>query len=927
MLGSLLVGAPVTEKETDTHSLQKEKSARKNKDHSLVKSEAEILVEIEAKILEVDEDAFLDAYKDLEGSPSVIPDSQANILLNALTREEATVLLCAPRITVKNGEKATIKVGQEIPTEKVVSEAQVNSLLQQVLAKSKEEVMKILRGVDENAPLHQQLMIAFELAVTPTVQKNNQIHLQLNPKVRHFDGFIEYGGPSDPTGGIGFSKRLPSVIRMPIFSVRKTATQTTTLSNGATVIIGGLSSKKIKINDDKIPVSTESNQTRSLIMFVSAKIASTESSPERENINRLEELIAEREHIYHQTKEKEKLRTEQKLNEDHSLVKSEAEILVEIEAKILEVDEDAFPDAYKDLEGSPSVIPDSQASILLNALTREEATDLLSTHHITVKNGEKAEIKVVQEFVFPSFPTGKPSTQATGEGDGRQVREIGFELSVTPTVQKNYQNQFIDLQLSRKITELDGFVEYGGPSDPTGGIGFSKRLPPGILMPVFSVRKIAPQFTVLDGTTVIIGELSRKEEKNYNYKIPVSTESNQTRSLIMFVSAKIASTESSPDPENIKRKLEMLKAEKKQLDEQLDKANKRLAEITDLMNQLNDESPKSSKVDIIKTNQKLNEQLNKRIFKLQHAETKDIQAILDEVIKNQQRIKQQVQGRKTGARPTAGTTAGKPAPATAAATAAQNTATGSDQAGEGSHEFSYFITISSNETSNVILVYGTKEDIVEIGRMIDSLDQPLPQETIETIYVMVDLTEQNQRGIDALLGNLEWSKFSKVEIIGIGAKLIDVNGSCTIAELIPGGPAEKSRQLEPKDVILNVSKSDGTLADISDMKLSEIVELIKGPKNSKVKLLIQPFKNPSTPKEVSIKRKSFHIYHQTHENKVSEKVAPVPIVDANLMGFPKEIRVGETGVEWIFNANLMGIPKKIKVGEKIFVPQEKPMTK
>ena len=111
------------------------------------------------------------------------------------------------------------------------------------------------------------------------------------------------------------------------------------------------------------------------------------------------------------------------------------------------------------------------------------------------------------------------------------------------------------------------------------------------------------------------------------------------------------------------------------------------------------------------------------------------------------------------------------------------------------------------------------------------------------------------------------------------------------------------------------------------MKLYEIVELIKGPKNSKVKLLIQPFKNPSTPKEVSIKRKPFHIYHQTHENKVSEKVAPVPIVDANLMGNPKEIRVGETGVEWIFDANLMGIPKKIKVGEKIFVPQEKPMTK
>ena len=59
-------------------------------------------------------------------------------------------------------------------------------------------------------------------------------------------------------------------------------------------------------------------------------------------------------------------------------------------------------------------------------------------------------------------------------------------------------------------------------------------------------------------------------------------------------------------------------------------------------------------------------------------------------------------------------------------------------------------------------------------------------------------------------------------------------------------------------------------------QISKIIELFKGPKNSKVKLLIQPFKNPSTPKEVSIKRKPFHIYHQTYENKVSEKADPFP---------------------------------------------------
>jgi len=154
-----------------------------------------------------------------------------------------------------------------------------------------------------------------------------------------------------------------------------------------------------------------------------------------------------------------------------------------------------------------------------------------------------------------------------------------------------------------------------------------------------------------------------------------------------------------------------------------------------------------------------------KLFKLQHAETKDIQSILDEVIKNQQRIKQQVQGRKTAtARPTAATakaTPGAPAPAANAAAASASPSSSGEGGGEGSHEFSDFITISSDERSNAILVYGTKEDITEIGRMIDSLDQPLPQARIDTIFVMVDLTEQNQRGIDALLGNLEWSKFAR----------------------------------------------------------------------------------------------------------------------------------------------------------------------
>jgi general secretion pathway protein D len=153
-----------------------------------------------------------------------------------------------------------------------------------------------------------------------------------------------------------------------------------------------------------------------------------------------------------------------------------------------------------------------------------------------------------------------------------------------------------------------------------------------------------------------------------------------------------------------------------------------------------------------------------KLYKLQHAESKEIQSILDEVIKNQQRIKQQLQGKNVAARAqeTQTSPTGVKVPGGQSATPAKSESSSSESVGsEGSHEFSDFVTISSDERSNAILVYGTKADIDEIGRMIESLDQPLPLARIDTIFVMVDLTNQNQRGIDALLSNVEWSKFSR----------------------------------------------------------------------------------------------------------------------------------------------------------------------
>ena len=92
------------------------------------------------------------------------------------------------------------------------------------------------------------------------------------------------------------------------------------------------------------------------------------------------------------------------------------------------------------------------------------------------------------------------------------------------------------------------------------------------------------------------------------------------------------------------------------------------------------------------------------------------------------------------------------------------------------------------------------------------------------------------------------------EFVGIGAVLRDEDGFCTIKELLPGGPAEGSRELEPEDIILKVAQAEGEFVDVVDMKLAKIVDLIKGPKDTLVRLEIKPIQDPSNTKVVRIVR-------------------------------------------------------------------------
>jgi carboxyl-terminal processing protease len=73
---------------------------------------------------------------------------------------------------------------------------------------------------------------------------------------------------------------------------------------------------------------------------------------------------------------------------------------------------------------------------------------------------------------------------------------------------------------------------------------------------------------------------------------------------------------------------------------------------------------------------------------------------------------------------------------------------------------------------------------------------------------------------------------------GIGAVLRAEEDYTTIMSIVAGGPADKSKLLKPKDRIVGVSQGDKKFEDVVGWRLDDVVDLIKGPKGSKVRLQV-----------------------------------------------------------------------------------------
>jgi carboxyl-terminal processing protease len=77
----------------------------------------------------------------------------------------------------------------------------------------------------------------------------------------------------------------------------------------------------------------------------------------------------------------------------------------------------------------------------------------------------------------------------------------------------------------------------------------------------------------------------------------------------------------------------------------------------------------------------------------------------------------------------------------------------------------------------------------------------------------------------------------KLELEGIGAALQSVDGYTVINKLIPGGAAERDKRLKEEDKIVAVGQDDdGEMVDTIDMKLRDVVKMIRGKQGTVVRL-------------------------------------------------------------------------------------------
>ncbi|MBI4598345.1 MAG: hypothetical protein HY737_08110 [Candidatus Omnitrophica bacterium] len=195
------------------------------------------------------------------------------------------------------------------------------------------------------------------------------------------------------------------------------------------------------------------------------------------------------------------------------------------------------------------VLTGVQFETALHRLQETQKSKTLSAPRVTALNNETAQIKVVDEFNYPTrYQVQLVQFDINGDGDfddagetqfvnvpqDFQKRDVGILLNVTPSVGKDLKT--ITLVLAPEVSAFSSFRDLGG----------------GVSVPEFTTRQLTTSVVVDDGQTVVLGGLMQDSTSTTNTKVPIlgdlpllgslfrqTEESNTRKNLLIFITARL----------------------------------------------------------------------------------------------------------------------------------------------------------------------------------------------------------------------------------------------------------------------------------------------------------------------------------------------------------------------------------------------------
>lgn len=210
------------------------------------------------------------------------------------------------------------------------------------------------------------------------------------------------------------------------------------------------------------------------------------------------------------------------------------------------------------------VFTDPQIDLVIRQINQKKGTDIVNMPSVVTKSGQKASIRVVREFPYPTeFDPPQIPQQVSGQGsfavqiglnglisNGQtsqtggapvipatptafETKELGMVLDVEPNISADGKS--VEVAVTPTFTEFEGFIDYG--SDITNSIGTttttfvnglsSTSRPPtyiqdnDLLQPVFKKNSTTTAVTVYDGSTIVIAGLVNQRTVDIKDKVPV----------------------------------------------------------------------------------------------------------------------------------------------------------------------------------------------------------------------------------------------------------------------------------------------------------------------------------------------------------------------------------------------------------------------